>query len=486
MLTGMGGSGKTALALELAYRSTAQGYRVWWVDGRQSAELQAGLRAVAINAGAAEKELHHAHPADVLWHHLDRQDQPWLLVMDGVDDLKVLGDHRGFDGTGWVRPHTRGLGTVLITTRDGSARHWRGLAVLHEVHTLSGDAIDYGTRILLDAAPLGSAEDARRLAERLGGLPLALHLAGTYLAKANNMLLRPPTVPTDFASYLDALNHNPHLVDPGNVIRQTWAMSVDLLEKRGEPLARPLLELIATFADAPVPYALLLKPENLTEAGDLAGLDGHHLWRLLTDLDNFGLIDLAPLPKDVAGTVPALRVHPLVRDAGSNPSALGTAIRIVRTAALDAETGNPEMPAFWDQWRLLQPHALDLFHRALTTGLPDSVVVNAASAAGLAARHLQSRGLYQPARAEFEAILAVRRQALGDTHPDTLTARHELAVVLGEQGEWARARAEFEAILAVRRQALGDTHPDTLTARHELAVVLGEQGEWARARAEFE
>ncbi|WP_371598598.1 tetratricopeptide repeat protein [Streptomyces sp. NBC_00564] len=486
VLAGMGGGGKTALALELAHRRTVQGHRVWWVDGRQSAGLEAGLRAVALQTGAAEKELRDGSAADVLWQHLSHLDQPWLLVVDGVDDLAVLdGPRRLIDGTGWVRPDTRGLGSVLVTTRDRTHRRWGGSAVLHEVHSLSGDAIDHATRILLDAGALGAEEDARRLAERLGGLPLALRLVGTYLAEARNMPFRAPDTPATFASYLEALDRNQRL-DPKNVIRQTWAMSVDLMEKQGEPLARPLLELIATFANAPVPYTLLLTPQTLADAGDLSGLDGPRLWRLLAGLESLGLIDLAPLPKDVAGSVPALRVHPLVRDAGSNSSALGTAIRIVCSAAFAAETGTPETPVFWDHWRLLQPHALDLFHRATTAGLPDSVVEDAASAAGLAARHLQSRGLYQPARVEFEAILAARRELLGDTHPDTLITRHELAAVLSNQGELTQARAEFEAILAIERELLGDTHPDTLITRHELAAVFSNQGELTQARAELE
>ncbi|WP_159055575.1 tetratricopeptide repeat protein, partial [Streptomyces griseorubiginosus] len=47
-------------------------------------------------------------------------------------------------------------------------------------------------------------------------------------------------------------------------------------------------------------------------------------------------------------------------------------------------------------------------------------------------------------------------------------ARHELALVLRDQGELDRARSELEAILAHRRDSLGDTHPDTLSTQREL------------------
>ncbi|MYQ69420.1 tetratricopeptide repeat protein, partial [Streptomyces sp. SID4950] len=69
------------------------------------------------------------------------------------------------------------------------------------------------------------------------------------------------------------------------------------------------------------------------------------------------------------------------------------------------------------------------------------------------------------------------RVSLGDTHPSTLTTRHELARILHDQGELDRARSEFEAILTHRRTSLGDTHPNTLSTRHSMARVLHDQGE---------
>ncbi|MFF3963363.1 tetratricopeptide repeat protein [Streptomyces griseorubiginosus] len=90
------------------------------------------------------------------------------------------------------------------------------------------------------------------------------------------------------------------------------------------------------------------------------------------------------------------------------------------------------------------------------------------------------QGELDEARSEFEAILAHRRDSLGDTHPDTLTARHELALVLRDQGELDRARSKLEAILAHRRDSLGDTHPDTLSTFQAIAGrnVLGSPSNW--------
>ncbi|WP_406218498.1 FxSxx-COOH system tetratricopeptide repeat protein [Streptomyces canus] len=491
VLCGMGGCGKTSLALEIAHRRTSAGHRVWWIDARQDTTLEAGFRAVARHAGATEEQLSAGDAVDVLWACLSQLATPWLLVVDNADDPALLdgpGSLRA--GTGWLRPHASLVGSVLITTRDSNAGTWGSMCALHPVHPLSGDdKTADAVQILLDhaTAAAGTADDARRLATRLGGLPLALRLAGTYLAEANQVppAYRDPAAPTDFSSYLKALDEDLRRADPSNVIHQTWAMSMDLLEQRGDVLARPLLQLITTFADAPLPYTLLLTPATLADAGELAELDGPGLWKLLTALASLGLLDLAESNAE-PGTLPTARVHPLVRDATRSPMSLGTAISAMYSAAVADVTGIPEEPAYWDCWRLLQPHALYLFHRARTAALSSPITMKAAEAAGLAARYLLVRGLYHQARPEFEAVLALRRKHLGENHRGTLDTRHALASVLRHQGELGVARTEYEAVLALRRKHLGESHRDTLTTRHELASVMGQQGERDAARTEYE
>jgi tetratricopeptide (TPR) repeat protein len=490
VLYGLGGSGKTAIALELACERRTRGERVWWVDARQSSTLEAGLRAVARQAGAAEEELRAGDTADVLWSYLARYGRPWLLVVDNADDPALLdGPGKLSEGTGWIRLPAVSRGSILVTTRDSTPQTWGGACALHPVLPLTGEGVTDAARILRDHAgdAAGSFDDAQHLARRLGGLPLALRLAGTYLADANNVPApyREPDTPVDFRSYQAALDRGLEHVDRGSVIDQTWAMSLKLLEQRGLPLARALLRLIATFADAPLPYTLLLTPQTLAGAGELAQLDGPRVWNLLTALAGLGLVDLQPATGSDA--LPVLRVHPLVRDASLDHAALGIAVQAMHSAALVPETGTPEDPDYWEHWTLLQPHALNLFHRVTSSEPPDQTIADAAAVtANLTARHLRAKGLYARARSEFEALLAHRRATLGGTHPGTLNTRHNLAGLLWELGEVERARRELEAVLAHQRVILGDTHPDTLTTRHDLAVVLRELGETERARREFE
>ena len=75
--------------------------------------------------------------------------------------------------------------------------------------------------------------------------------------------------------------------------------------------------------------------------------------------------------------------------------------------------------------------------------------------------------------------------SLGAEHPDTLTARANLAHWTGEAGDAAGARDQFAALLPVRERVSGAEHPDTLTARANLARWTGEAGDAAGARDQF-
>ena len=73
-------------------------------------------------------------------------------------------------------------------------------------------------------------------------------------------------------------------------------------------------------------------------------------------------------------------------------------------------------------------------------------------------------------------LLPVRERVSGAEHPDTLTARHNLASWTGQAGDAAAAREQFAALVPVRERVSGADHPDTLTARHHLAHWTGRPG----------
>ncbi|MFE7035716.1 AAA family ATPase [Streptomyces sp. NPDC057621] len=184
VLCAAGGMGKTTVAAQLAAKADAAGWRVFWVRWRDSAELAQQMVQAALACGLPEAELESAQAGqaslpDVVWRQLGRA-RRWLLVVDNADEPQEIGpageplaDYRG-----WIRPYGRGL--LVMTSRDGSQQTWGPRARLLPLTPLPAQPAG---EVLVDAAPAaGTAEQARDLAVRLGGLPLALHAAGTYLA----------------------------------------------------------------------------------------------------------------------------------------------------------------------------------------------------------------------------------------------------------------------------------------------------------------
>ncbi|MFD9064757.1 tetratricopeptide repeat protein, partial [Kitasatospora purpeofusca] len=470
-----------------AARRSAAGGRVWWVGARTGPALEAALRAVARQAGATQEELERGDTADLLWSRLARLDTPWLLVVDNADDPALLDGPGSLSaGTGWIRPAT-GPGAVLVTTRDSTRATWGQVARLHLLRPLTGGRLDAAARILRDHAPAnaGTPAEAHALAARLGGLPLALRLAGTYLDQANRTPppFRAPATPTTYTGYLRAWEDGLDRLDQGQALARTWAMSVALLEQRGHGHARALLELLAAFADADLPYTHLLTPDRLTEAGPLAALDGPAIWQHLTALAGLGLVELL---EPVPGVPAVLRMHPLVRDASRTPGTVPVATGILTATAHADEFEDVMDSEVTAALRSLVPLIMDAFEQADLAGLDESALVELTLAVNVAGRQLLIDGLHAQARSVFEALRAAECEYVEPAHPYTFITRHNLAVALRELGELSLARAEFEVVLEARRALRGDTHVATLNTRHELASVLRDQGEVDSARTEFE
>jgi tetratricopeptide (TPR) repeat protein/transcriptional regulator with XRE-family HTH domain len=494
VLQGIGGCGKSMIALTLAQHAVDAGVRTFWIPADDASTTFAAMHALAVELGIAAERLHGGSLPDRVWEYLDALDRPWLLVFDNADDpARSLGlpGRQLIDGTSWLRPALTSLGTVVVTTRDGLAITWNDPPPQWmSLHQITGLTRADGADVLLELGDqtAGTPDEAADLAERLDGLPLALMLAGRYLAAANGIPapLAPPDLPTTFTAYIAALDRGAGAemlaaATAGGrsgqpMVDRTWALSLALLIDRGFPYARSMLYLLACLGAGPVPFTRILKSDILARSPLFAGIPALGSWDTLRALQSVGLITLADGEAE-----PSLMLHLLVRDTvRADPrlrQEIGKYLELT-TAVLSpaAADDDPKSPTSWVRWRLLADHCtaqLDLLEAGQVDG---ALVLSVVGLATRAANFRRAAGHLREAAAAFAKTLEVAHSRLGPEAPDTLELEHGLARVLYDQGDLAGAEARYRSVLAARVETLGPEHPDTLMTQHYLARTLRQQG----------
>jgi len=513
-LYGLGGVGKTQLAVEYAYRHAADYDLVWWVPGESAALAVSSLvdlarRAGVSSVGGAQQQI--AGLVEVL--RRGEQFPRWLVVVDNAEAPSELFGLLAIAGRG---------GQVLVTSRDPA---WAGWTRSVEVDVLPhADAV----RLLRRRCERLTEADADRLATALGDLPLAVEQAAGWLATTGMAAETYERLLADRTKELLTRGQPAHYPLP---VAAAWTIAVDRLD---DPGAVDLLRLLAQFGPEPVPLDLM-NPI----AGGVRALPGP-LQDPLAFADCVETVCRLGLARASAdGLVMHRLVQAVLRD--HTPAEQRERYRTAaRGLLIAADPAAPTDPACWPRYTLLHPHivATGLLDLAAIAGPavtgpgaivdPATIVDPADGAArqlvlrlaealrssgdyraavtlarqartswatqlgddhldtlsmtGELARSLWSTGRRPAARAMEEDVLARYQRVLGDDHPDTLRAAADLARSLWSAGAYPAARAMREDLLARRRRILGDDHPDTLQAREHLVVSLRMMGEHAAAR----
>ena len=441
-LYGLGGVGKTQLAIEYAHRFAGGYDLVWWVNAEAAQLIGEQLAALAAELGCAEPGAGLATARSAVLAELRQQDR-WLLVFDNASRPEDVAD---------ALPS--GAGHVLITSR---AQDWAEVAVPVEVDVL---ARAESAAILVNRLPgLGDA-DAGRVAAALGDLPLALAQAAGYMAGTG----------TPAAEYLDLLAARAaQVLDQGRSAaypRSLTAVTQLAFDRlRGEDQAAADLAAICAFlAPEPVPAHWFPRAAAQLPA-PLAGQAADPVaWRLV--LAQVRQQALARLDQH------GLQMHRLTQAILRSylPPQEAADTRAGAAALLAANhPGDEELPSAWPGWARLLPHLLALDPGASMAALQTLTY----DAAWYLIRRGDARNGYHLAHRLYQH----RRDQLGPDDSDTLNAATTLADVLRALGRYDKARELDEDTLARYRRVLGEDHPNTLASANNLASDLHALGE---------
>jgi tetratricopeptide (TPR) repeat protein len=395
-----------------------------------------------------------------VWHYLDHSADPWFLVLDNADDPSVL------EGGAWLRTSPRG--TVLVTTRHATSPVWRGPGVTR--HALGLLPLDDAAQVLCDLAPdAGDLESARKVAARLGRLPLALTLAGSHLAhqllESWSMDEYDRKLDEESTSIVDRGAHGYGGDNSRHLVGRTWQLSLDTLTGQGLPEATTLLRLLAYWAADPVPLSLLepLVRGEVTVEGLAPALSVGQVEPALRGLLDHSLAELVE-----AGGVLSVRAHGVLLDsvaagvpAEQRSALVGLAAGLLEAALPDPGSDSPEARS---RLALLAPHA-----SALLTVAPGE------RAAILAVRVVQQvfdSGDYQGAWVLAPGVADRVERLLGEQHPVAMESRYGEARALFRMGRYADSETLHRQVLERREAVLGPDHPDTLRSCYGLQAPL--------------
>jgi tetratricopeptide (TPR) repeat protein len=456
---GLGGIGKTQLAVEHAWRSGNLYDSAFFVVAESPEALRSNLANLArpdlLNLPEHKAAAQEESVAAVLrWL---REHDRWLLILDNVDTKEAE------QAVVQIVP-SLSAGRVLITSR---IRDWPATMRRQPIETLS---LDEAQRFILDRtvndrAPSDDDQDqALRLAEELGGLPLALEQAAAYISQRQMSL----------AEYLEEWEKEREKVlnwYDGSVMQYpapvavTWQKAFQELR----PTAAAILRLTAYLAPDPIPSKMFEDGAEIVgeavgmlceEAGTQAK-DGS-VKEAITELASYSM---------VTRKGESFTVHRMVQDAlrsripeERRRDWIEYALKVVEQFTQFEE----EDIESWLIWDLMRPHMDRVTKYAEALGIYSPTTLLMMRLATL----LKIKALYREAELLVRRVLKIEEDSFGPQHPNVARELGNLAILLQATNRLPEAESLMRRSLQIDEASFGPQHPNVAIRLNNLAQLL--------------
>ena len=477
-LHGLGGVGKTQIALEYAYRYELEYSAVFWIGAETVEQIVSSLLRIAQVLqlpGRDDKDQQRVIAAVQRW--LETHNQ-WLLIWDNVEDLALLDR---------FLPSLR-AGAILVTTRcQALGTRARGIDLPPMEH-------EEGMLFLLCRAkilePQTTREQIRQLTAltpslytatselvtAMGALPLALDQAGAYIEETGCSL---PDYLHRYeqqrAYLLDCRGSQPN--DHPHSVTTTFLLAMEQVAQKQSTAADMLWACALLHAEA-IPEELFVKAASyLGPQLEPLGTDPTQFDRAIAVLKSLALVQRQ-------AETHTFSLHRLVQAVLYDQMSEHQQVMWLRrlSAALNALFPEDISEASeWEQCERLLAHVL-----AVAVAIPD----HAGSQELIrvlckAANYLHERAQYGQAAELYRRALSIGEQVLGEEHPDLAHALDGLAFLSGEQGRYEQAEALGIRALNLRERTLGQGASQVASSLNTIAILYTEQGKHEQAEPLF-
>jgi tetratricopeptide (TPR) repeat protein len=462
VLEGLGGVGKTQIALETAYRVCDRDpdCSVFWVPAITMATFENAYREIGRALGTTGIEDDKADVKGMVKTALERTAGRWLLIIDNIDNVELLAS----DGLQKFFPFHQ-KGSILFTTRNhevavrlgASPRSTHKIREMNEAEALK--LLQSG----LTQRQYHDAQATSDLLQHLVYLPLAIKQASAYMA------IRGVTTATYLRYCLESDEKQIELLNADfedrwrysrdtNPITTTWLISFLHLEQT-YPLAVDYLQFICFLAEKDIPVSLLPGGETNAAKDEAIGI-----------LEGYAFISFREQRE-------AFDIHRLVRLATRNWVKQEWDRHCTKAIQQLSEVYPNPKHENRQTWIGYMPHAqeaLQYSQECADKGAEARLFFVVAGSHG-------ELGKYKEAEEMYRRSLELYKSVFGPTHSDTLASMNDLGLVLQRLGRYAESEEMHRVTLELRKSVHGPNHPDTLTSINALAGVLQSLGRYEEA-----
>ncbi|CAN9344572.1 unnamed protein product [Alternaria sp. RS040] len=465
-IVGLGGAGKTQLALRFAYtvRETMSAVSIFWMPALSMESYEQACVAVATALHINQAETGEDNAKELVKEHLSAdQAGPWLLVLDNADDHDILyGTEHAPGIIDYLPENERGMTVFTTRVQELAVSLTRG-DILELGSMSKPDATNFLEKSLITKSLIEVREAVEELLDELAFLPLAIAQAAAYL----NMNR------TTITKYLRLLRHTEQdtislmskefrdqtrYKGSANAVASTWTVSFNQLRER-DVVAADLLAFMSCIEWKAIPQSLLPKlqsQERLEEAiGTLCG----YSFVSRREGDNASEVDGGEEWYDLHRLV-HLATRVWVDKYGSTADVVQQAVAHIAEVFPSDDFANQAV------WRAYMPHALRLLHTKTS--------VDAQSKDKLSfwvGRCLDFDGRVPEAVRWLEECWWCR-EVLDEDDPDRLVAQHALGASYEANGQTEDAVRLLEHVVEVRDKTLAETHPDRLASEGWLRYMI--------------